>query len=138
VKLEIDTKPPGGARTETRVLSKFFLMALRHHDLPCLMAGKIRALLTRPYAKGRDWYDLLWYRTRVPPVDPFVPFLQASLDQGASDKPVDAAKWKSLLTRKAREADWKSLADDAAQFLERPQEKNMLTRDFLLRAIRGR
>jgi hypothetical protein len=113
-------------------------MALRHHDLPSLMAGKIRALLTRPYAKGRDWYDLLWYRTRVPPVDPFIPFLQASLNQGAVGKPLDAAKWKSILTKKAREADWKSVAGDAAPFLERPQEKEMLTLDFLLRAIRGR
>jgi predicted nucleotidyltransferase component of viral defense system len=135
IKLEIDTKPPAGAQTEIRVVNRFFLMSIRHHDLPCLMAGKIRALLTRPYSKGRDWYDLLWYRTRVPPVHPSLSFLQASIDQGPKAKVARAENWKVLLEAKAREIDWKALADDVAPFLERPAEKEMLTRQSVERAI---
>src|SRR5690606_29399586 len=94
IKLEIDTRPPAGAKTETRIVNRFFLMGIRHHDLPCLMAGKIRALLTRGYPKGRDWYDLLWYRTRNPPVEPNLPFLNASLEQGTEGEGIKASNWK--------------------------------------------
>ncbi len=45
------------------------------------MAGKIRALLTRPFQKGRDWYDILWYVSRIPPVEPDSLFLSNSLAQ---------------------------------------------------------
>ena len=55
VKLEIDTRPPSGADTLTRVVNRHLLVAFRHHDLPSLMAGKVHAPLTRRYPKGRDW-----------------------------------------------------------------------------------
>lgn len=140
IKIEIDTRPPEGARTETRVVNRFFLMSLRHHDLPCLMAGKIRDLLTRPYSKGRDWYDLLWYRTRVPRVDPSIAFLQSSLDQGhegTGGTPGHAADWQTLLEERARQVNWKAVAEDVAPFLERPAEKKLLTEAFMVAAIRG-
>jgi len=44
--------------------------AARHYDLPSLMAGKLHAILTRQYrkgkegrdaVKGRDYFDLLWF-----------------------------------------------------------------------------
>ena len=30
-------------------------------DLPSNFALKLHALLCRPFIKGRDWFDLLWY-----------------------------------------------------------------------------
>ncbi|MCK4599362.1 nucleotidyl transferase AbiEii/AbiGii toxin family protein [Candidatus Bipolaricaulota bacterium] len=70
IKVEIDTNPPPGAKTEQTVINRHFLLELWHHDLPSLMAGKIHALLMRSYTKGRDLYDLLWYLTRSEPVVP--------------------------------------------------------------------
>ena len=70
IKVEIDTNPPPGAKTEQTVINRHFLLGLWHHDLPSLMAGKIHALLMRSYTKGRDLYDLLWYLTRSEPVVP--------------------------------------------------------------------
>jgi predicted nucleotidyltransferase component of viral defense system len=63
VKVEIDRNAPAGANVKTTLVQRFFPIALRHHDLPSLFAGKLHAILARPYAKGRDWFDLVWYLT---------------------------------------------------------------------------
>jgi len=136
IKIAIDTRPPAGATTESRVLNRFFLMGIRHHSLPCLMSGKIRALLTRQYPKGRDWYDLLWYRTRVPAILPDLPFLQASLDQGAEGRTMKAEAWADILEAKALKTDWKALVRDVGPFLERPAERELLQPDLLIKSIR--
>ncbi|MFC2079826.1 nucleotidyl transferase AbiEii/AbiGii toxin family protein, partial [Candidatus Bipolaricaulota bacterium] len=60
IKIEVDTSPPAGATLQTTVINRDFLLALQHHDLPSLMAGKLHAVLSRRYTKGRDIYDLLW------------------------------------------------------------------------------
>ena len=70
VKVKIDTNPPAGAGVETTLMQRFFPIAVRHHDLPSLFAGKLHALLARPYPKGRDWYDLVWYRTEQRRLEP--------------------------------------------------------------------
>ena len=36
-------------------------LRLHHHDRASLLAGKLHAILQRPYTKGRDLYDLIWY-----------------------------------------------------------------------------
>lgn len=41
-----------------------------------IMAGKVHALMTRKYSKGRDWYDLLWYLSRRPSTEPNLILLQ--------------------------------------------------------------
>ena len=37
------------------------MLRLFHHDRASLLAGKLHAILKRPYTKGRDLYDLIWY-----------------------------------------------------------------------------
>lgn len=137
IKLEIDSRPPKGARTEVEVVQIHRMMALRHHTLPCLMAGKIRAILTRPYAKGRDWYDLLWYLSRIPPTHPDLKFLQASLGHGATEKIPDAVRWRELLAERLGKIDTKALRKDVSPFLERPDEEALLQTDYLRKAIRS-
>lgn len=137
IKLEVDSKPPSGAKMETRVVRFHRLMALRHHTLPCLMAGKIRAILTRPFAKGRDWYDLLWYLGRRPPTSPDLAFLQASLAQGSLNTALGAAQWKKLLEKKLSSLKAGALRKDVAPFLENPGEGDLLTPEFLRQALRG-
>ena len=139
IKIEIDTKPPPGATLETRIINKFFLMGIRHHNLPCLMAGKIRAMLTRKYPKGRDWYDLLWYRTQIPPVDPDLNFLQSSLNQGLLDPKtaLQASDWKQLLETKSKAEDWNKLVMDVDPFLEKRSDKDLLQPEYFLNAIKG-
>ena len=64
IKLEVDAHPPDGARYGMPILDFPFASAVRTFDLPSLLAGKIHALLCRPYTKGRDWYDFVWYSAR--------------------------------------------------------------------------
>lgn len=134
IKWEIDTRPPAGARTETRVVNRHFLIAMRHHDLPSLMAGKIHALGCRNYIKGRDYYDLLWYRSIRPPIAPNLDFLQNGLDQTGKN-PWKATEWKQVLLDKLSTVDFKTVVRDVERFLENPQEVTLLTREFLSQCV---
>lgn len=131
IKLEIDTRPPAGAVRERRLVSRYAALALQHHDLPSLMAGKIHALLTRSYAKGRDWYDLVWYRGRRPPVEPNLRLLQNALDQTRGTDATDATAWQELLLDRFSRLDFGKLAADVAPFLERREEVDLLTGENL-------
>lgn len=135
VKLEIDTLPPSGAATENRAVNRHFLMAFRHHDLPSLMAGKVHALCARKYPKGRDWYDLLWYRAQVPPASPNLRLLQAALDQTEGAQRWPAEQWREVLRRRLKALDAEALRDDVAPFLERSADRELLTKEHLVKAI---
>ncbi len=126
VKIEVDTNPPRGAQLVTTVVNKYFLIALQHHDLPSLMAGKICALCARNYTKGRDFYDLFWYRAQRPPVEPNLVHLDAALQQLATT-PWPASAWKTHVLAKVHAVDWDQIITDVAPFLENPQEKALLT-----------
>jgi len=126
IKIKIDTNPPAGAHAETEVVNKYFLLAIRHYDLPSLMAGKVHALVTRKYAKGRDWYDLVWYRGMRPPIEPNLIQLQHALDQTEGKGLFNADEWKRDLIIKVETLDCEKLIDDVQPFLERPQEAGLL------------
>ena len=135
IKLEIDTRPPPGAGLESRAVNRYFLMALQHHDLPSLMAGKLHALCIRKYTKGRDWYDLLWYRSLSPPVSPNLSLLQAALDQTEKTRTWPAETWREVLLKRLEALDWNTVRNDTAPFLERPADRDLLTREYLAKAI---
>ena len=61
IKLEVDTNPPSGYLLQTSVINNAFFLQIQHFDQSSLFAGKCHALLCRPYPKGRDYFDLLWF-----------------------------------------------------------------------------
>ena len=136
IKLEIDTRPPAGAVVERDVITRHRILALQHHDLASLMAGKVHALLTREYPKGRDWYDLIWYRGRRPPAEPNLALLQNALDQTAGAGRRSAENWRSDLAELAAGLSWKALRDDVRAFLERPAEAELLDPGNLAAVLR--
>ncbi len=136
IKLEIDTCPPAGARSERTLITRHALLSIQHHDLPALMAGKVHALLSRKYAKGRDWYDLLWYLGKRPPVMPNLDQLQNALNKTQGEDTMDAGHWKRHLTESLDQFDSFALAADVGPFLERPQESALLTLDNILSVLR--
>lgn len=135
VKLEIDTNPPAGARLVRAVVRRHMVFALCHHDLPSLMAGKVRALLTRSYPKGRDWFDLMWYRAHRPPIEPNLDLLRNALDQTPGEDRVDAGRWRDLLVERLAGIDTTELLRDVGPFLERPRDRAHFTREHLLDAL---
>lgn len=131
IKVEIDTRPPAAARCERRIVTRHVTFLLQHHDLPSLMAGKLHTVLARRYAKGRDWYDLLWYRSQRPPIEPNLPLLHNALGQTRGAAPFDAEDWRALVRKRIDSLDMKAIADDVRPFLERPRDADLLTRGNL-------
>lgn len=131
IKVEIDTRPPSGARSERRIVTRHLTFLLQHYDLPSLLAGKLHAAITRRYAKGRDWYDLVWYLSQRPPVSPNLMLLQNALDQTQGVGRSDARVWPSLLRDRLAAFDFGAIAADVRPFLERPQDAALLTRENL-------
>lgn len=136
INIQIDTSPPIGATLQMTVINRHFLVALQHHDLPSLMAGKIHALLSRPYVKGRDIYDLLWYLSQSEPTVPNIPLLYNALAQtnwqGAQ---VTTETWKSVVELRLREVSFTDVAADVAPFLESSEERSLLALSIILAAL---
>lgn len=130
IKIEIDTKPPAGARCERRIVTRHLTFLLQHYDLPSLLAGKLHAILTRPYAKGRDWYDLVWYLSQRPPAEPNLPLFQNALDQTHPGR-FDARQWRQSVAERLEDLDLAAIRADASPFLERPRDADLITRENL-------
>lgn len=132
IKLEIDTRPPAGAHCERQVVTRHLTFLLQHYDLSSLYAGKLHAAITRRYTKGRDWYDLFWYRSQRPPVEPNLDLLQNALDQTQGAGRLKAQDWCERVRARIVAADVDAIIADVRPFLERPQDAALLTRENLL------
>ena len=132
IKVEMDTRPPEGGHCERQIVTRHLSFLLQYYDPPSLMAGKLHALLTRRYAKGRDWYDLVWYLSQRPPVAPNLLLLENALNQTQGEKHIDARQWREAVRSRLLAMDMNALLEDVGPFLERPQDAGMITRDNLL------
>jgi len=133
IKLEIDQSPPAGAKTEIKVHSTPTLMAITAHDMPSLMAGKLHAILARPYTKGRDWYDLLWYCGKA--VEPNTDLLTVALAQRPSAHCRKGEEWRKGALAALEECDWKAVLQDVSPFLENATDRNLLNKETILSAL---
>jgi len=138
IKIEIDTKPPKGAVLTTQIVNKFFPIAFLSYDLPSLFAGKIHALLTRKYTKGRDFFDIGWYLSRFKTLVPNFRLLHNALTQTGYAKKMPAEKdWRNYLNGVVEKADWKTVHKDVVNFLETPEDMDIFTKENVLRLIIG-
>ena len=127
IKLEVDTNPPAGAGLAVTVVDRFGPLRLQHHDLPSLFAGKIAAVVARPYTKGRDLYDLMWYLTREPPLAPNHALLVNALQQTAPGAVALAqADWREAVREHLAAVDWLDARKDVAPFLEQPRDLELI------------
>jgi hypothetical protein len=141
VKVEIDTNPPAGAVVAARVVRRFVMLNLLHYDRASLLAGKLHAVLTRPYVKGRDLYDLAWYLSAPDWPMPNVLLLNNALQQtGWSGPAVTDRNWTELVATRLASVNWKLAQQDVAPFLERRQDVDLVAPTVLhplLAARRG-
>jgi predicted nucleotidyltransferase component of viral defense system len=132
VKLEVDTRPPAGAVTTTTVIRRHVPLHLQHHDRASLLAGKLHAILQRPYTKGRDIYDLFWYLSDPNWPPPNLVLLRNALIQtGWSGEPVNESNWRGFVSARLRSVNWERLRTDVAPFLERQAELPLLSPENL-------
>ena len=138
IKIEIDTNPPSGALTDTSILRRFFLLNIMHYDKSSLLAGKLNALLTRKYTKGRDLFDLVWYLSDPQWPAPNLVLLNNSLRQfGWSGPELGPDTWPLHILEKTGSINWKAAAADAAPFLERPEDGLFIRKDVLEDLLQG-
>jgi hypothetical protein len=136
VKLEVDTRPPPGAVTETTVVRRHLVLRLQHQDRASLLAGKLHAILQRPWPKGRDFYDLVWYLSDRAWPAPNLVLLNAALAQtGWSGPSLTEATWVGAVRNRLHSVKWDALAADVGPLLESPEDRALLTRETVTRLL---
>ncbi len=128
VKIEVDTNPPLGAGLSTTVVRRFVVLQLHHHDQASLLSGKLHAILQRPYTKGRDIYDLLWYLSNPSWPQPNLELLNNALNQtNWTGEILTESNWKTHVLSRLRNLNWDSIVSDVRPFVEPSFDVNLLT-----------
>jgi hypothetical protein len=132
IKLEVDTRPPAGADLMTTLVRRHQTLRLQHHDPASLLAGKLHAILQRPFPKGRDIYDLIWYLSDPGWPPPNLVLLGNALRQtGWSHEVLTAETWRGAVSERLEEVDWTRIIADVRPFLESPSDISLLSRESL-------
>jgi hypothetical protein len=136
VKIEVDTRPPAGAGLSTSLVRRHVLLNLQHHDRASLLAGKLHAILQRPYLKGRDLYDLVWYLSARDWPGPNLLLLNNALAQTDWNGPeVTAENWGQLVRVRLEAVSWERVLEDVRPFLADRQDAQLLTKENVLRLL---
>ena len=136
IKLEIDTNPPAGSSFTTRYITFPVTAPVTTQSLESGFALKLHALLCRPYVKGRDWYDFVWYVARKTGPDPDL-LSQALRQQGPwAGQPIAATgHWvRENMEATIRRIDWSAARDDVQRFLPLREQEGLRawSADFFL------
>lgn len=127
VKLEIDCRPPKGSIFQTQYLNFPTAFAILAQDLTSGFAGKLHALLCRPYIKGRDWFDFTWYVSQG--VSPNLAFLQSAINQQGpwqgKELSIDGKWLIQSLYEKVATTDFIAATADVRRFLQEPQLRGL-------------
>jgi predicted nucleotidyltransferase component of viral defense system len=133
VKLEVDTNPPAGAKLATTLVRRHVLLNVQHHDRASLLAGKLHAILQRPYFKGRDLYDLMWYLSDREWPAPNLDLLNNALKQtGWAGETMSSGNWREAVRKKIESTPWEQALDDVRPFIASSNELGLLTKENLL------
>ena len=137
VRVEVDTRPPAGAGMEIHLVRRHVTLRLYCHDRSSLLAGKVHAVLQRPYAKGRDWFDLIWYLSDPEWPPPNLDLLNAALAQsGWTGEALSPQTWRDAIGQRLRELDWERMVADVRPFLEQPYDVELISADSVARLLR--
>jgi len=111
-------------------------LQLHHHDRASLLAGKLHAILQRPYLKGRDLHDLLWYLSDPSWPAPNLTLLNNALGQtGWEAEPLTEDNWRKTVRRRLQAVAWEQVVDDVQPFLDSSGDARLLTVENLKRVL---
>lgn len=134
IKLEIDIDPPSGFATEVKYLIKPVPFSVRTYAPEDLFAGKMHALLCRPYkvrVKGRDWYDFIWYVAKG--FQLHLSHLETRMRQSghySSEKLLTKEVFIDLLEKKILGLNLNAAKEDIKRFIQNPREIDGWSIDF--------
>jgi predicted nucleotidyltransferase component of viral defense system len=139
VKIEVDTHPPAGAELATTVVRRHGLLNLQHYDRSSLLAGKLHAVMARPFPKGRDYYDLMWYLADPSWPEPNIEFLGNALRQTRWPGALPTLdSWRADVLRRVESVEWPSLRRDVEPLIENPTSLQAFQRANLVRLLQAR
>lgn len=126
IKIEVDTHsiPLHKGERESFFVTRYGeIFPILKHTLPTLFAGKILAILHRPYTRGRDYYDLIWYLTKKVP-----PNLRYLRDATSTHSFKDEKAVYLALRNKVAEVKPSLILKDIGRFLEDSSEVQWIQR----------
>ncbi|RLE07775.1 MAG: hypothetical protein DRJ06_05440, partial [Candidatus Aminicenantes bacterium] len=100
-----------------------------------LLAAKVIALFTRPYTKGRDVYDIFWFRSKWKDLKPNYELLNNGLLQITTLRKkvtFNEENWLGILKEKIETLNWKEVINDARPFIENPDELLTFSKENML------
>lgn len=136
IKLELDIDPPSGFTTEMKYLAKPFPFPVRTYVPEDLFAGKMHAVLCRPYkvrVKGRDWFDLIWYTSKGIRLN--LSHLESRMRQSGhykSSAPLTKEIFSELLAAKINGLDVDAAKEDIRRFISNPREISGWSKEYFL------
>jgi len=139
IKLEIDTNPPAGSTFTTGYITFPVTVPVTTQSLESGFALKLHALLCRPYVKGRDWYDFVWYLARK--TRPDLELLRHALQQQgpwAGQKIAVTLRWvRENMDAAIRRIRWTAARDDVQRFLPLREQEGLRawSADFFLHQL---
>ncbi|MBS3903869.1 MAG: nucleotidyl transferase AbiEii/AbiGii toxin family protein [Simkania sp.] len=139
IKLEIDIDPPPGFATEVRYLTTPIPFSVRTYTPEDLFAGKMHAVLCRPYkvrVKGRDWYDFIWYVTKGFRLH--LAHLEARMRQSghySSKHPLTKKVFMDFLEEKIRGLNVQAAKEDIRRFIKDSREIDGWSEGFFMSLI---
>lgn len=123
IKLEVDTDPPPiELKYENKLVKNPFPFYVSTFQLPDLFAGKMHAMLCRPWQKrikGRDWYDAIWYIQKGVSIN--LAHLIARMRQTGhlgTDELLTPDDLRERLRKKIDSIDWPTAKADVAPFIQ--------------------
>lgn len=135
IRLEIDTNPPAGWKTDISLINKMFAFTVVHYDIPSLYAAKLCACFFRKYVKGRDFYDLVWYLGKK--IMPNFELLNNAIRQIDSNaKIVTEDNFKDFLKNHLAKIDFSRVKKDVERFLVDKEELKLLDKDLIMQLIK--
>jgi predicted nucleotidyltransferase component of viral defense system len=124
IKVEVDINPVPITKNnrESFFVNRFQeIFPILKHNISTLFAGKILAILHRPYTRGRDFYDLIWYLSQKTALN------LTYLNQGSpGQKYKNKAEVFNAIGEKVKKISPAVLLKDVGRFLEDPKEASWI------------
>jgi len=133
VKFEVDVDPPGSFSTEAKYVIEPVPFAVRAFTPESLFAGKMHALLARRWvnrAKGRDWYDFVFFVARGVPID--LRHLEERLRSSGhwTEGSLELATLKRMIGDAVDTVDLDAAKEEVSRFLIDPRTVDVWSKEF--------
>jgi predicted nucleotidyltransferase component of viral defense system len=117
IKFEIDPAPYKNIRSESKQIFAYGKsFNIISNTLETLFAQKVLAIIFRPYQKGRDFYDLVWFLSQKELEPNYAIFKEKGIEINNRQELID------FLQTQAGKSDLKLAAKDVERFLFYPEQ----------------